>query len=85
MVAIDTQNVNRAVVTTEDLKIYKIVLQLLTLLRRDTNLGNVQISRGTNFRDEISKLFPRTRRPRGVDFSLRQHWERCLHGWKVII
>ena len=68
--------VNRGVVTTDDLKRYKTILELTNAhLLENKPGGNVQTSCGPKVRDVILKLFPQTRRPRGVEVSLRQHWE----------
>ena len=57
---------------TDYLKSYKTIL----LLPNAHLQGYVQTSFGANFRDVISMLFPRIKRPRGVVVSLRHHWER---------
>jgi hypothetical protein len=60
-------NVNRGVVTTDDLKRYKTIVQLTNAhLHGYEPCGNVQKSRGLKFGDVITKLFPQTRRPCGV-------------------
>jgi hypothetical protein len=71
------KNVTRGVVTADDLKRYKTILQLTNAhLQGFEPGGNVQTSRGPKFREVISKLFPQTRRPRGVELSLSRQWER---------
>jgi hypothetical protein len=77
MGAIDSEIVNRGVVTTDDIQLYKTILQLTNgHLQEYEGVCNVQTSRGHKFREVISKLFPQTRRPRGVQLQIRQHWER---------
>ena len=74
MGAIDPQNVNRGVVKTDDLKRYKTIYQLTNAHLQGYETGSiVQTSRGPKFRDVISKLFPQSRRPRGLEVALRQH------------
>ena len=69
------KNVTRGVVTTDDLKRYKTILQLTNAhLQGYEPGGNVQTSRRTKFREGISKLFAQTRRSRGVELSLHRHW-----------
>jgi len=76
---LNRKNVTRGVVTADDLKRYKTILQLTNAhLQRYKPGGNVQTSRGPKFREVISKLFPQTRRPRGVELSLSRQWERYL-------
>ena len=66
------KNVNRAVETTDYLKIYKAILQLTNAHLQGYEPGcDVQTSRGPKFKDVISKLFPQTRLPRGVEVSLQ--------------
>jgi hypothetical protein len=69
-------NVTRCVMTADDLKRYKTILQLTNAyLQGYEPGGNVQTSRGPNFREVISKLFPQTRRQQGVELSLSQQLE----------
>ena len=71
------KNVNRGVMTTDDLKRYKTILQLNSDHLQGYEPGsNVQTSRGPKFWDVISKFFPQTKRPRGVEVALWQHCER---------
>jgi hypothetical protein len=37
--------------------------------------GNIQITKGSKFKDAISKMFPQSRR-RGIEKKIRQRWER---------
>jgi len=70
------KNVNRGVVTEDDLKRYKTIIQLTNaILQGREPAGNVQTSRAPKFKEVISKLFPQTRRPGGVELSLKRHWE----------
>ena len=74
-VLLTRKNVNRGVVTTDDLKRYKTTLvDQLSFTGKRTG-GNVETSRGLKFREIISKFFPQKRRPRGVELSLRKHWD----------
>ena len=60
--------------TADDPKRYKSILKFTNAhLQGYEPGGNVQTSRGPKFRDIISKLFPQSRRPRGVEVALRQN------------
>ena len=80
------KNVTRGVATADDLKRYKTILQLTNaLLQGYEPPGNLQTSCGPKFRMVISKLFPQTRRPRGVELSLSGQRERYYNGWKTVL
>ena len=59
MGAIDSQNVNRDVITNNDLKRYKNILEMINahLVRYEPG-GDIQISRGSKSTKVICKLFP---------------------------
>ena len=71
MGAIDSQNVNRDVITNNDLKRYKNILEMINahLVRYEPG-GDIQISRGSKSTKVICKLFPQSRRRA----ALRQRW-----------
>jgi hypothetical protein len=70
------KNVNKNIVTTRDMKTDKGILQLTNAhLEGYEPSGNIQISKGSKFKDVISKLFPQSRQ-RGIEAKLRQRWER---------
>lgn len=74
MGAIDPQNVNNDVFTTDDLKRYKNILVMTNahLVGYESG-GDIQISRGPTFVQIISELFPQTNR-RSVEATLRHRW-----------
>lgn len=75
--ALDTQKINTEVITVEGLKKYKTILKITnTHLQVYEPGSNIHITRGTKFRYVISKVYPHTRRSRGVEEALRQHRER---------
>jgi hypothetical protein len=58
------------------MKTYKSILQLTNAhLKGLEPSGNIQITKGSKFREVIAKLFPQTRQ-RGLEKKLRQRWER---------
>jgi hypothetical protein len=68
------KNVNVKNVTTDDLKKYKSILQMTNAhLEGYEPDANIYITRGSKFRDVISKLFPQTRQ-RGLEVALRRRW-----------
>jgi hypothetical protein len=68
------KNVDRKLVTPDDLKNYKIILQLTNAhLEGYEPGGNIQITRGSKFSKVISRLFPQSRR-RGVEVALQRQW-----------
>ena len=78
------KNVNRSVVTTEDLKRYKTILQMTNAHLKGYEPGNnVQTSHGPKFREVTSNFIPQTTRHRGVELSLRQHCERYIMAGKL--
>ena len=71
------KNLTIAVVTADDLKRYKTILELTNgHLQGYEPGGNMHTSLGPKYKDVISKLFPQTRRLRGVELSLHRYWER---------
>ena len=67
-------NVQRYIITTDDLKSYKKILMLANghLLGYELD-GNIHISVGTKFRDVIAKLFPpQNRKRRGIESAIRR-------------
>jgi hypothetical protein len=56
------KKVNKEIVSTQDMKAYKNILELTNAhLEGYEPSGNIQITKGTKFKDVISKLFPQTR------------------------
>jgi hypothetical protein len=69
------KNVDKSVVTAHDMKTYKGILQLTNAhLEEFEPSGNIQISKGSKFKDVISKLFPQSRQ-RGIEQKLKQRWD----------
>jgi hypothetical protein len=70
------KSVNKEIVTIQDMKAYKNILELTNAhLEGYEPSGNIQITKGTKFKEVISKLFPQTRQ-RGIEKQIRQHWMR---------
>lgn len=68
------KNVKHSITTTHDLKTYKRILELSSgHLENHDPSGNIKTTRGTKFKEVVSKLFPHSRR-RGVESSLRRTW-----------
>ena len=66
--------VNKKLITTEDLKRYKTILEMTSAhLEGYDPDANIHNSKGLKFRDVISRLFPGTRRS-GVESALRREW-----------
>jgi len=68
------KNVDKKLVTTNDLKQYKTILEMTNahLEGSDPN-ANIHASKGLKFRDVISRLSPGTRKS-GVEGALRREW-----------
>jgi hypothetical protein len=63
------KRINKQKVTTNDLKTYKNILEMSHAHLEGYKPGaNIQISRGTKYKEIIAKLFPHTRR-RGVELA----------------
>jgi hypothetical protein len=61
-------------ITGDDVNRYKNILELtIAHLEGFEPGGSIQISRGTKYREVISKLFPQSKR-RGIERALRQQW-----------
>jgi hypothetical protein len=70
------KKVNKDIVSADDLKQYKSILNLTCAHLEGYEPGApIHISRGIKFRTVIAKLFPQTKQ-RGTEASLRQQWER---------
>jgi hypothetical protein len=70
------KKVIHSLITTEDLKNYKRILQVTSgHLQNNDSSVDIKNRRGAKFREGISKLFPGTRR-RGVETALRHKWLR---------
>jgi hypothetical protein len=68
------KNVDRKLITPDDLKTYKMILQMTNAhLEGYEPGGNIQITRGSKFSKVISRLFPQNRR-RGVEVELQHQW-----------
>ena len=68
------KNVNRKLITTDDLKKYKKILVLTNAHLTDYQTGgDIQVNRGPKFHDVISHLLPQTRR-RSIESALRRKW-----------
>jgi len=69
------KRVDKKLVTDADLKQYKTILEMtIAHLEGYDPEANIRISRGTKFRDVISRLFPCTSRQSGVEAALRREW-----------
>jgi hypothetical protein len=70
------KKVNQSLITTQDLKTYKRILELTSgHLENHDPAGTIKTTRGTKFKEVISKLFPQSRRRRrGVETGLRRTW-----------
>jgi hypothetical protein len=70
------KKVNKKLVSEDDLKQYKSILNLTSAhLEGYEPHAPIHVSRGIKFRDVIARLFPQTRQ-RGVEASLRKEWEK---------
>ena len=70
------KNVNKKLVSENDLKRYKSILNLTSAhLEGYEPSAPIHISKGIKFRTIVAKLFPQTKR-RGIEASLRQQWEK---------
>jgi len=68
--------VDRRKITTYDLKKYKKILELTNAHLIDYRPGaDIQITRGTKYRDVIPPLFSHIRR-RGIETALRRRWAK---------
>jgi len=68
--------VNRRKITTDDLKKYKKILELTNAHLTDYRTGvDIQITRGSKYRDVIAPLFPYIRR-RGIETALLRRWAK---------
>jgi hypothetical protein len=70
------KTVDRRKITTDDLKKYKKILELTYAHLTDYRPGaDIQITRGSKYRDVIAPLFPHIRR-RGIETALRRRWAK---------
>lgn len=70
------KNVQKKLVSANDLKQYKSILNLTSAhLEGYEPSAPIHISKGIKFRTIVAKLFPQTKR-RGIEASLRQQWEK---------
>jgi len=70
------KTVDRRKITTDDLKKYKKILELTNAHLTDYRPGaDIQITRGSKYRDVIAPLFPRNRR-RGIETALSRRWAK---------
>jgi len=70
------KSVDRRKIPTDDLKNYKKLLELTKANLTDHQPGaDIQIMRGSKYRDVIPRLFPHIRR-RGIETALRRRWEK---------
>jgi hypothetical protein len=68
------KRVNKDVITTEDLKQYKRILELTNAhLEGYEPDANIKVTKGLKFKEVISKLFPETRQ-QGAEVALRREW-----------
>jgi len=70
------KTVNRRKITTDDLKKYKKILEVTNAHLTDYRPGaDIQITRGSKYRDVIAPLFPHIRR-RGIETALSRRWAK---------
>jgi len=70
------KNMDRRKITTDHLKKYKKILELTNAHLTDYRPGvDIQITRGSKYRDVIAPLFPHIRR-RGIETALRRRWTK---------
>jgi hypothetical protein len=70
------KRVNKKLITTEDLKQYKKILEMTNAhLEGYDRDANINVTTGLKFKEIISKLFPRARQ-KGAELALRQSWVR---------
>ena len=66
------KTVDRRKITTDDLKKYKKILELINAHLTDYRaVADIQITRGFKYRDVIAPLFPHNNR-RGIESALRR-------------
>ena len=71
------KNVNRKLITTDDLKKYKKLLVLTNAHLTDYQPGgDIHVTQGPKYHNVISHLFPQTRR-RDIESALRRRWVKC--------
>jgi hypothetical protein len=71
------KKVNRSIITSDDLKTYKQILQITNGHLENNEPSNViKTTRGTKFKDIISHLFPVNTRRSGIESALRRRWIR---------
>jgi len=70
------RTVNRRKITTDDQKIYKKILELTNAHLTDYRPGDdIQVKRGSKYREVIAPLFPHIRR-RAIETALRRRWAK---------
>jgi len=70
------KTVDRRKITTDDLKKYKKILELTNAHMTDYPPGaDIQITRGSKYRNAIAPVFPHIRR-RGIETALRRRWAK---------
>jgi len=73
------KKVNHSLVSTNDLKNYRHILNVTNAHRENHDpSGVIKTTRGVKFHDVIAKLFPGTRQ-RGVETALRRRWISYRH------
>jgi len=73
------EKVNHSLISTNDLKNYRHILNATNAHRENHDPSGVtKTTRGINSHDVIAKLFPGTRQ-RGVESALRRRWVSYLH------
>jgi hypothetical protein len=70
------KRVNNKLITAEDLKQYKKILELTNAhLERYDRDSNINVTTGLKFKEVVSKLLS-TARQKGAELTLRQSWVR---------
>jgi len=70
------KTVDRRKFTTDNLKKYKKILELTKAQLKDYRPGaDIEITRGSKYRDVIAPFFPHIRR-RGIETALRRRWAK---------
>ena len=72
------KKINKSLITTQDLKNYRRILDVTNAHRKhNKRAGVIKATRGVKFREVISHLFPATTmNKRGVETALRRTWIR---------
>ena len=74
MGTVDAQDCGRSIITTDDLKEYKKILELTNAHFTVYQTGaEIQITRRSKYHDVIAHFFPHNRR-RGIETALRRRW-----------